>query len=142
MPTNLPADQAAGVTRVLVVEDETVVCRTLSLIFTARGYETRSTESAEAALVLIADWKPDAAILDVGLPKMNGIELAIWIRHTHPLCRILLFSGRPESAALLDATLKTGQIFEILAKPVHPDILLKWLATRGDPLEIRLPSEN
>jgi len=121
-PTELPERR-----RVLVVDDEKTVRETLSLIFTARGYQTRTADSAEEALVLIDCWTPDVAILDVGLPQMNGVELASHIRRDCPACHILLFSGLPETGELVDEAARAGEIFEILAKPVHPDFLLQWV---------------
>lgn len=59
--------------RILAVDDEKTVCRTLALIFDGRGHQTRTAQSAEDAFVLIAGWKPGAAILDVNLPGMNGV---------------------------------------------------------------------
>ena len=66
-----------GCYRVLIVDDERTIADTLVLIFSANGYETRASYSAEQALEIIADWLPDLAILDVVLPKMNGVDLAI-----------------------------------------------------------------
>ena len=63
------------------------------------------------------------ALLDVILPKMNGIELGILLRARYPNCRIVLFSGQLATADLLAAT-ASGHTFEIVDKPVHPDVLL------------------
>ncbi|HEX3570245.1 MAG TPA: response regulator [Acidobacteriaceae bacterium] len=127
---NQQGTQSPGGQRILFVDDEKTVCRTLALIFESRGYQSRTAESAEDALVLMAEWIPDVAILDVGLPQMNGVALAIEIRRQYPACHILLFSGRPESAELLDDFGKGGDTFEIAAKPVHPDYLLNWVGQR------------
>jgi CheY-like chemotaxis protein len=116
--------------RVLVVDDEKTVRQTLSLILKIHGYQTRTADSAEEALAVIADWTPHVAILDVCLPQMNGVELAGLIRRECPACQILLFSGRPESEGLLDEATRAGESFEILAKPVHPTFLLDWVGKR------------
>jgi CheY-like chemotaxis protein len=114
--------------RVLIVDDEKMVCLTLAQIFQSRGYETRTTLSAEAAIELLGTWIPDIAILDVSLPHMNGVELAILLAERCPQCRLLLFSGRPESGELVEDAAKGGNFFEIVAKPVHPAFLLEWAA--------------
>lgn len=67
-------------------------------------------------MTLIADWIPDVAILDAGLPQMNGVELATLMRRRCPGCDILLFPGPPESGELVDEAGKTGETFEIAAK--------------------------
>jgi CheY-like chemotaxis protein len=112
--------------RVLFVDDEIIVCFTLAYIFKTHGYQTRTALSAEQALLFLPDWKPDAAILDLNLPRMNGIELAQRVRQLCPECHILLFTARLEAAPVLDNDAAGTGIFEIAEKPVHPDSLLKW----------------
>jgi DNA-binding response OmpR family regulator len=55
---------------------------------------------------------------------MNGIDLALAIRHTLPKCKILLFSGQASTKDLLGTARDAGQDFTILAKPLHPTELL------------------
>jgi DNA-binding NarL/FixJ family response regulator len=61
--------------------------------------------------------------VDVGLPKVNGIDLAIALKNGHPSCRVLLFSGQPNTADLLAQAEADGHLFEIVAKP-HPTVML------------------
>ena len=79
--------------RVLFVDDERLIADTLAIIFSSQGYETRAVYSAEQALELISDWLPNLAIIDVRLPGMNGIDLAIRLRAEYPDCIVSLFSG-------------------------------------------------
>jgi CheY-like chemotaxis protein len=110
--------------RVLIVDDEKIIGETLASIFTKRGYEARVAQSAEEAVEVLAEWQPDLAILDVRLPTMNGIDLAIALKNSHPACRVLLFSGYPNTADLLAQAEADGHLFEVLAKPVHPTVML------------------
>jgi DNA-binding response OmpR family regulator len=119
--------QSADGRRILIVDEERSVRQTLSLIFKTHGYQTRDADSAEEALTLLGTWTPHVAILDVGLPEMNGVELASLIRRQCPSCQILLFSGRPESGELVEEAGAQGETFEIAAKPIHPDFLLDWV---------------
>jgi len=59
------------------------------------------------------------------MPMLNGIELAIQIRHVRPECKVLLFSGQADTQNLLEAAQTRGNHFEVLSKPVHPTDLLK-----------------
>jgi DNA-binding NtrC family response regulator len=113
-----------GRRRILVVDDETSIADTLALILSTRGYELRVAYSAEAAIEILSEWSPDLAIMDVMLPQMNGIDLAIVIKANYPGCRIILFSGQPDTSKLLDEALKKGHRFDILAKPIHPGFIL------------------
>lgn len=107
--------------KVLIVDDEKMIADTLGRIFADQGvYESRSAYSAEAALEVIEEWQPDLVILDVILPKMHGLELAISLKINHPSCQVLLFSGHYRTESLIDEAENRGHCFPILAKPIHP----------------------
>jgi CheY-like chemotaxis protein len=114
-----------GTRQILVVDDEVAIADTLALILQTQRYEARVAYSAERAIEVIAEWRPDLAILDVILPEMNGIDLAIVIKANYPRCHVLLFSGHANTAMLLEEAGKKGHEFEILAKPVHPGLMLE-----------------
>jgi DNA-binding NtrC family response regulator len=118
-----------GEKRILIVEDEKVVADTLGQILAANGYEIRVVYSAEDAISLIATWAPDVAILDVMLPKMNGIELALVLKENLPDCHALLFSGQPSVEVLMQKAKDDGHQFEVMAKPVHPTFMLDAIST-------------
>jgi DNA-binding NtrC family response regulator len=128
---------------VLIVDDQQSICRTLQTIFANRGYEARVAYSAEQAAEIVAEWQPALAILDAQLPNMNGIDLAIALKASHPACQVLLFSGHTETADLLAAAAIDGHPFDILPKPVHPSILLekaaKLLSASSDEILRSLP---
>jgi CheY-like chemotaxis protein len=115
---------STGNSRVLFVDDEETVANTLALIFSQRGYDTQAAYSAEQALKMVEEWAPDLAILDVVLPGMSGIDLAILLTEKWPDCRILLLSGQALTSDLLAGAAKKGYTFAIVAKPVHPAMLL------------------
>jgi DNA-binding NtrC family response regulator len=119
-----------GGRRILIVDDEPEVTSSLAAIFTRHDYDLRVAGTAEQAIETIALWQPDLAIVDVMLPQMNGIELATVIREAHPYCRVVLFSGQQTSQSLLEEAAKKGNLFEILAKPVHPMFMLDYVASR------------
>ena len=112
--------------RVLVIEDEPIVAKTLAIVFAKAGYETRAVESAEAALELLTTegWVPQLAIIDVHLPGMNGIDLAIKLKAQYPEVWVSLFSGRAATADLVEDAKQQGHSFDVIAKPVHPNVFL------------------
>jgi CheY-like chemotaxis protein len=112
--------------RVLFVEDERVIADTLAIIFSSQGYVTRAVYTAEQALELISDWLPDLVIIDVLLPGMNGIDLAIRLKAEYPDCRLSLFSGQALTSDLLELASQNGHSFDILAKPVAPEEFLAY----------------
>jgi CheY-like chemotaxis protein len=118
----------SGSRRILIIDDEASVAETLEMIFRGCGYEARTAFSAEQAIETIAEWQPDLAIVDVMLPQMNGIEFGTILKANYPACHILLVSGHPGTADLLELARQQGQSFEILAKPLHPALILDIVA--------------
>ena len=116
------------VLRVLVVDDDAVIADSMAVILNANGYHARPVHSAEEAVeesVLLA---PDVLITDVVMTGMSGIDLAIHISNTVPTCKIILFSGRAQTANLLAEAEQRGYRFELLQKPVHPQVILQSLS--------------
>ena len=114
--------------RVLVVDDDTVIADSLAVILKANGHHAKAAHSAEEALeesVLLA---PDVLISDVVMTGMSGIDLAIHISNTVPTCKIVLFSGQTQTRNLLEQAEARGYRFELLQKPVHPEVLLQLLS--------------
>jgi DNA-binding NtrC family response regulator len=116
----------SAVHRVLIVDDERVISDTLLTIFTKAGYETRAVYSAEEAIDVVraTGWIPQFTVVDVHLPGMTGIDLAILLKAECPDCKVSLFSGQPSTSVLLEAAAREGHVFEVLAKPVPPTELL------------------
>ena len=113
--------------RVLVADDEPVIADTLAMILNQSGFEARAVYSGERALELAATFAPEMLISDVIMADLNGIDAAIRIQALLPGIKILLFSGQAATADLLEKARARGYEFEILAKPVHPQDLLKKL---------------
>ena len=111
--------------KVLIVDDENAVADSLALVFSVAGYDTRVANSAEEAAEIIRQWEPRLVILDVVLPGMNGIEFTIQLKNSHPGCRVVLFSGQEITSSLVQNAQERGHEFAILAKPVHPTLLLE-----------------
>ena len=80
--------RAFGAARVVVVEDSADSRELLCELLTQEGFECATAESGPAGLALIDRIRPAIAILDVGLPEMDGFELARRFRATRstPTC--------------------------------------------------------
>jgi DNA-binding NtrC family response regulator len=117
---------ATSKNRLLVVDDERVISNTLALIFSNAGYEARAVYSAEEAmsLLLTTEWIPEIAVIDVRLPGMDGIDLAILMKAEYPLVHVMLFSGQSATTDLLEIARSKGHVFDVLAKPIHPNEFL------------------
>ena len=78
MSTSNTAKPAAQ--RILIVDDNVDAATSLGLLLKLTGHETQVGHSGPAALELVASFGPDAIFLDIGLPGMNGYEVARTIR--------------------------------------------------------------
>jgi len=74
------APEPARRARVLIVDDHLDVVKGLSRLLSITGYDVRSALSPAEALELVVAFQPQAAILDIGLPEMDGYKLAGEIR--------------------------------------------------------------
>ena len=66
--------------RVLVVDDNDDAAQSLAMLLRIRGHEVASASSGHDALALAAAWVPDLVILDIGLPDINGYDIARRLR--------------------------------------------------------------
>jgi two-component system KDP operon response regulator KdpE len=88
--------------RVLIVEDEPALLRALQINLRARGYEVTSSNAGQEALVEAAQRPPDAVLLDLGLPDMDGTEVIIQLR-TWSAVPVIVLSGRAGSGDKIGA---------------------------------------
>lgn len=111
--------------RVLVVDFDKGVAKTLALVFETNGYEVRAQHSAEKALITIAEWQPDVAVIEIILFDMNGLDYANALRGRSQDCGIILMYA---SAAdwILEEARRGG--YEVFEKPVSPESLLNAVA--------------
>lgn len=107
--------------RVLVVDDEPAIRRTLRANLSARGYEVRAVDTGEEALEEFARQRIDLVILDLMLPGMSGIEVCEAVR-TISSTPIVVLSARGEEQTKVRA-LDLGAD-DFLTKPFGIDELL------------------
>ena len=115
---------AANSTRVLVVDDEPPILRALGTNLRARDYTVDLAPSGEEALALAARHRPDAVILDLGLPGLSGIEVIEGLRGWTSVPIIILSARGAErdKVAALDAGAD-----DYVTKPFGMDELLARL---------------
>jgi CheY-like chemotaxis protein/two-component sensor histidine kinase len=79
-PATDATPRAAHVLRILLADDNRDACESLEMLLESEGHEVRVAYDGESALAALAAFHPDVALLDIGMPKMNGYELATEIR--------------------------------------------------------------
>lgn len=112
-------------TRVLVVEDEAPLRRALELNLDARGYDVLTAADGRSALRCAADRPPDAVVLDLGLPDLDGLDVIAGLRGwtTAP---VLVLTARNDTADVIGA-LEAGAD-DYVTKPFAMGELLARLA--------------
>ena len=115
--------------RVLVVDDNLDAAESLAALLGALGHQTRVAHDGPAGLAAARAWRPDLAFLDIGLPGMNGHELARAMRAGSELKGTVLVALTGWGAAS-DMTLSHEAGFDQhLTKPVSREALEQALAT-------------
>ncbi len=85
--------QAPGVLRVLIVDDNVDAAQLLALFVQALGHEVAMEHHAQAALELAERFEPHVCLLDIGLPDLDGFELARRLRRTMPDAVLVAVTG-------------------------------------------------
>lgn len=129
--TQTPATEPIRATkalRILVVDDNVDAADSLATFLRLSGHECREAHDATAALAAAAEFLPQLILSDIGLPQIDGYELARRIRREPWGEKILLIAvsgwGRPDDIQrAIDAGFNLHQ-----TKPVDPEILLHRIA--------------
>jgi two-component system nitrogen regulation response regulator NtrX len=131
MPNNTAA-------RILVVDDEAAIRRSLSGILADEGYEAALAEDGEKALAAVRERAPDAVLLDIAMPGRDGTSVLEELRRTQPALPVVMMSGHGTIETAVRAT-QLGA-FDFIEKPLS---LEKLLLTLRHALEKgRLEREN
>ena len=116
--------------RILIVDDNTDSARSMAILQTRRGHETRTAFTGPDAVTAAAEFLPEVVLLDIGLPGMDGYEVARTLRKMPALAGAFLIAmtgyASPEDRL---ASTQAG-FDEHLVKPVDLDILREWLRSR------------
>jgi PAS domain S-box-containing protein len=125
----------ASAARVLIVDDNEDGAEMLAYVLATQGYPTRVAHDAPTALAVAAEFLPDVAFLDLGLPVMDGFELAVHLRELPGLAdlQLIAVTGYGQESDR-QRTLAAG-FHHHLVKPVDLDAIAATLTA----LSARLP---
>jgi two-component system nitrogen regulation response regulator NtrX len=121
---------------VLLVDDEANIRRMLSRLLESEGYRTLEAADGVAALASAATDEPDVVLLDLAMPRLDGLAVLESLRGLYPALPVIMMSGR---AMLSDAVRATRLgAFHFIEKPLTPESVL--LTVHGA-LELRRARE-
>jgi len=127
-------------TRIMIVEDDYDYGLLLSRMLQARGHDTRVALDALDATLMAADFRPELAIIDLGLPGMDGLELVTWLC-AHPKLRQTVFIAITGNPTVTLARPKEDAGFHAyLTKPIDIDALLRLVERQRQAFEQSAPA--
>ena len=121
--------------KILIADDDPQLLRALRITLTAKGYEIVTASNGEEAIGLAADERPDVLLLDLGMPRFNGLEVIHAIRGWSE-APILVVSGRTGAGDKVEA-LDAGAD-DYVTKP----FLVEELLARIRALTRRIPEQE
>ncbi|PZE27337.1 MULTISPECIES: response regulator [unclassified Curtobacterium] len=122
--------------KILIADDDAQLVRAMSVTLGARGYEIVTARDGRAALDAVITQRPDLVLLDLGMPRLDGLGVLEALRAWTQV-PVLVLSGRTDSADKVDA-LDAGAD-DYVTKPFQMDELLARLRALG---RRRAPAEE
>jgi signal transduction histidine kinase/DNA-binding response OmpR family regulator len=122
------AQPPSTASRILVVDDLMASAETLMTLLEMEGFEVKVANEGRAALEIAQDFRPDVVLLDIGLPGMNGFEVAHQLR-SHPSSRdalLIALTGYGEAESR-SRSAQAGFDFHMV-KPADVNLLLTMIA--------------
>lgn len=107
--------------RILVVDDEEIVIRSCLRILDTGDYEVEAVQDGWEALRKIDENDYDVVILDIMMPKIDGMEVLQRVKETHPDVDVIMVTGHSQIETAV-RSMKLGA-FDYLPKPFEPDEL-------------------
>jgi two-component system, OmpR family, response regulator MprA len=91
-----------GAVKILIVDDDRALRDALRRALVLGGYDTEPAESGEAALAAVTTGAPDAVVLDIGLPDIDGLEVCRRLRGAGNRVPVLMLTARDAVADRID----------------------------------------
>jgi two-component system chemotaxis response regulator CheY len=108
--------------KVLIVDDSSFMRNRLAKLLGEHGYETIQAENGEEAVKTYRSAKPDVVLMDITMPKMNGLTALIQIREFDRQAKVIMLTALDERL-MAAGTIRLGAK-DFLMKPVPPEMLL------------------
>lgn len=117
--------------RVLIVDDDDLICRRYSLVLRHAGVEAATASTAMRAMDLLESFQPELILLDLHMPGCSGLELAKVIRqHDAYLGTPIVFVSAEDDVSRQFDALRIGAD-DFLTKPVSDERLIAWVRIRA-----------
>lgn len=118
--------------RILIVDDNAYTAETMAHVVGTYGHDARFAVDAEEAMMLLEEFRPEVALLDLAMPGVDGFELARQIRETGQPVTLVAVTGYRNPGAYAEAA-KAG-FDAYLPKPVNLQLLKVNLRQWAEPV--------
>ena len=108
--------------KILVVDDAAFMRMRCSKLLTESGYEVVEAENGLDAIAKYKEHKPDAVLLDITMPEMDGLTALKEIRKIDPEAKVAMVTAMGQQSMIMDA-IKSGAK-DFVVKPFQPDRVL------------------
>ncbi len=122
-----PARHQPEPKRVLVVDDNVDAAASLRLLLELAGYEVHEAHDGDCAVEAATTFCPDVILMDIGMPRVSGLEATRRIRRLRYLRQPLIVATTAWGEALDRVASEEAGIDVHLVKPVEPDVLYRLL---------------
>ena len=112
--------------RILVVDDNVDAANSLSLLMKSMGHETRAVYDGPSGIAMAQEFTPDVVMLDIGMPVMNGYDVARALRAASLRYVLVAVTGWGHEAAKRQA--REAGFDHHLVKPVSESQVIELLA--------------
>jgi DNA-binding NtrC family response regulator len=129
--------------RILIVDDEEIVLRSCQRILRDGGYQIDLAREGYVALQMVSETDYDVLILDIMMPKMDGLEVLRRVKEARPDIEVIMITGLNEISTAVKA-MKLGA-FDYLPKPFEPEdlrLLVSRALDRRNRLQADLPQDG
>lgn len=110
--------------KILIVEDEKSLAQAYKTILEAHGYQVQVAYDGEEALEIISKGMVDLILLDINMPKMNGLEMLKQLETDTLKKRVIVFSNQ-DAQADIDEAFRLGAKRYLLKSWASPQDLVK-----------------
>lgn len=116
--------------RVVLVDDDLDACESLCELLQDDGYSVRFATTAQDAIKAVDEYQPVCALLDLGLPDIDGVELSKHLRARYGADLVLIALTGRTGAQAHDEAMRAG-IDHVLSKPLSVERLRRFFPPRG-----------
>jgi two-component system, chemotaxis family, chemotaxis protein CheY len=108
--------------KILIVDDAAFMRVRAAKVLSDNGHEVLQAENGVQAVQLYRQWRPDAVLMDITMPEMDGLQALRAIKQLDPGARVAMVTAMGQRQVVMDAVKSGARDFVV--KPFQPDRVL------------------